>query len=150
MLGQRHLGRRTAILTSATIPTSLAHRVGLTAAKIDVIDVGSPFDYEHHALLYCALHLPDPRSPRIRPRPSHDEMVALITAAGGRTLALFTSWKAMDAAAEAVTAKVDPPILTQRDLPKTALVKAFSEDEDDLPVRHGRASSRASTSPAAR
>ncbi|MFZ2443036.1 MAG: helicase C-terminal domain-containing protein, partial [Ilumatobacteraceae bacterium] len=59
----------------------------------------------------------------------HQELTALITAAGGRTLALFTSWKAMDAAAEAVRLTVDVPILTQRDLPKTALVKAFSDDE---------------------
>ena len=57
------------------------------------------------------------------------ELVALISAAGGRTLALFTSWKAMDNAAEAVRARVTVPILTQRDLPKTALVKAFSDDE---------------------
>ena len=35
----------------------------------------------------------------------------------------------MDAAAEAVKARVEVPMFTQRDLPKTALVKAFSEDE---------------------
>ncbi|MEI7547569.1 MAG: helicase C-terminal domain-containing protein, partial [Actinomycetota bacterium] len=89
---------------------------------------GSPFDYQHHALLYCALHMPDPRSPQYAAA-VHEELVALITAAGGRTLALFTSWKAMDAAAEAVRARVTVPILTQRDLPKTALVRAFSDDE---------------------
>ena len=32
----------------------------------------------------------------------HEELAALITAAGGRTLALFTSWRAMDEAAAAV------------------------------------------------
>ncbi len=120
--------QRTAILTSATIPASLATRVGLPADQFDEIDVGSPFDYEHHALLYCALHMPDPRSAAYGPA-VHDELVALIEAAGGRTLALFTSYKAMDAAAEAVRAKVAFPIFTQRDLPKTALVKAFSGDE---------------------
>ena len=120
--------QRTAVLTSATIPASLGARVGLPPSGYDVIDVGSPFDYEHHALLYCAIHMPDPRSPAYAPA-VHDELTALITAAGGRTLALFTSWKAMDAAAEAVRARVDVPVLTQRDLPKTALVKAFSEDE---------------------
>ena len=120
--------QRTAILTSATIPASLGARVGLPPSGFDEIDVGSPFDYEHNALLYCALHMPDPRSPAYGPA-VHEELAALITAAGGRTLALFTSWKAMDAAAEAVRLKVDVPILTQRDLPKTALVKAFSEDE---------------------
>lgn len=120
--------QRTAVLTSATIPSSLGARVGLPAGGYDELDVGSPFDYENHALLYCALHLPDPRSPGYAAG-VHDELVALITAAGGRTLALFTSWKAMDAAAEAVKARVEVPVFTQRDLPKTALVKAFSEDE---------------------
>jgi len=120
--------KRTAVLCSATIPSSLGPRVGLPAEGFDEIDVGSPFDYATNAMLYCALHLPDPRSPAFAPA-VHDELVALITAAGGRTLALFTSWKAMDAAADAVRARVSVPVLTQRDFPKTALVKAFSDDE---------------------
>jgi ATP-dependent DNA helicase DinG len=118
----------TAVLTSATIPTSLPTRVGLPIGGTDVADVGSPFDYPQHALLYCAMHLPDPRDARYR-EGVHDELVALITAAGGRTLALFTSYKAMDLAAAAVRERVDVPILTQRDLPKQALVKRFAADE---------------------
>ena len=59
----------------------------------------------------------------------HDELASLITAAGGRTLALFTSWKAMDEAAEAVRGRVPFRILTQRDLPKPALVRTFADDE---------------------
>ena len=120
--------KRTAILTSATLPATLAHRVGVADGSYTQLDVGSPFDYATNALLYCALHLPDPRSPQY-PAAVHDELAALITAAGGRTLALFTSWKAMDTAAAAVKERVDVPILTQRDLPKTALVKAFTDDE---------------------
>ena len=120
--------QRTAILASATIPASLGTRVGLPASGFNEIDVGSPFDYAHNAMLYCAIHMPAPNSPAFGPA-VHEELAALISAAGGRTLALFTSWKAMDAAAEAVRLKVDVPILTQRDLPKTALVKAFSDDE---------------------
>ncbi|HEU4841984.1 MAG TPA: ATP-dependent DNA helicase, partial [Ilumatobacteraceae bacterium] len=57
---------RTAVLTSATIPTSLPARLGLPAARTEVADVGSPFDYERHGLLYCAMHLPDPRDARYR------------------------------------------------------------------------------------
>jgi ATP-dependent DNA helicase DinG len=79
-------------------------------------------------MLYCAMHLPDPRKPEFGPA-VHDELVELITAAGGRTLALFTSWKAMDAAAEAVRGRIPFTVLTQRDMPKPALVKAFSDDE---------------------
>ena len=120
--------KRTAVLCSATIPASLGPRVGLPAEGFDEIDVGSPFDYATHALLYCAVHMPNPNSPGFAAA-MHDELVALINAAGGRTLALFTSWKAMDNAADAVRARVTMRILTQRELPKTALVKAFSDDE---------------------
>ena len=119
---------RTAILTSATVPSSLAHRVGLVTGTVDVHDVGSPFDYQRHALLYCAMSLPDPRAAGY-PAAVHDELVALITAAGGRTLALFTSWRAMDLAAAAVAERVTVPILTQRDLPKPALLRQFAADE---------------------
>jgi ATP-dependent DNA helicase DinG len=118
--------RRTAVLTSATIPTTLPHRVGL--GDVTVHDVGSPFDYQQHSLLYCAMHLPDPRSDRYRDA-LHDELAALIIAAGGRTLSLFTSWKGMDLAAEALIERLDVPVLTQRDLPKTALIEQFRNDE---------------------
>ncbi|HWM21331.1 MAG TPA: ATP-dependent DNA helicase [Ilumatobacteraceae bacterium] len=122
-------GSHVAILTSATIPSSLADRVGLPADATDAADVGSPFDYPSNALLYCARHLPDPRSEKFRPA-VHEELAALITAAGGRTLALFTSWRAMDEAAAAVRAIVPYTILTQRDLPKPALVRAFAADAE--------------------
>ncbi len=118
--------KRTAVLTSATIPAGLAARVGLPAERTDELDVGSPFDYEHHALLYCATHLPNPRQ-RTDDRALHDELRILIEAAGGRTLALFTSWKAMQAAADALRPVLAFPILIQSDLPKPALVAAFAE-----------------------
>ncbi len=119
---------RTGILCSATIPSSIVSRVGLPEARTTVADVGSPFHYDTNALLYCARHLPSPKSPHYAAA-MHDELAALIEAAGGRTLALFTSWKAMDAAAEKVRTAIGTPVLTQRDMPKTALVKAFANDE---------------------
>jgi ATP-dependent DNA helicase DinG len=120
--------RTTAILTSATIPPGIVASVGLPPDQTDVIDVGSPFDHDANALLYCAAHLPDPR------RPGHaagvvEELVALVTAAGGRTLALFTSRRAMREAADAVRAQVPFPIITQDDLPKPALVERFRREE---------------------
>lgn len=120
--------RRTAILTSATIPSSLSSRVGLPDADVDVVDVGSPFDYESNSMLYCAIHLPNPNAPEFRAK-ANDELEVLIRAAGGRTLALFTSYKAMDEAAEAMRSRLDNEILTQRDMPKPALVKAFADTE---------------------
>lgn len=118
----------TAVLTSATIPPGLGGRIGLAPGSFDELDVGSPFDYPSQALLYCALHLPDPRHATYE-KAMLDELVALIEAAGGRTLALFTSWRAMQAAAAAVADRVPWTVLTQADLPKPALVEKFATDE---------------------
>ena len=118
----------TAIMTSATIPPKMAVRIGLPADRVDELDVGSPFDYPHQALLYCAMHLPDPRQ-AAHAGAVADEIVALIEAAEGRTMALFTSWRAMEAAAAAVAGRVPWPVLTQSDLPKPALVERFTTDE---------------------
>ena len=106
----------------------LAERLGLPEGRVDELDVGSPFDYRSHALLYVARSLPDRRSPEAEPA-LHDELEMLITAAGGRTLALFTSWRAMRAAVEALRERLDVPVLAQSDLPKPALVEAFRADE---------------------
>ncbi len=121
--------KRTAILTSATIPSSLAERVGMDTGKFEVADVGSPFDYEANSILYNAIHLPNPNDAGFRAK-ANDELEALINAAGGRTLALFTSYRAMDEAADEMKSRLSMPILTQRDLPKPALVKAFTDSEE--------------------
>ena len=116
----------TAVLCSATIPPKLPTRLGLPKGNTTEIDVGSPFDYEANAVLYCATHLPDPRQERADA--VHDEIAALIEAAGGRTMALFTSWKAMQAAVEALRPRLDTPVLAQGEQPKPALLSAFTDE----------------------
>ncbi|HET9441832.1 MAG TPA: ATP-dependent DNA helicase, partial [Acidimicrobiales bacterium] len=128
LLAEKLWGGVTAVLTSATIPPLLGSRLGIEDGAMSELDVGSPFDYPAHGLLYCATHLPDPRSPAYEPA-MHDELEALIRAAGGRTLALFTSWRAMTAAAEALAPRLPWRLLTQNELPKPALIAAFSGDE---------------------
>jgi len=61
------------------------------------LEVASPFDFRRQAVLHVARHLPDPRSEAF-PAAMHDELHRLVTAAGGRTLALFTSKAAMQLA----------------------------------------------------
>ena len=128
---QANLWRRdnapTAVMASATIPPRLGERLGLPAGSYDELDVGSPFAYEDQALLYCPLHLPDPRSP-LYEAAMHQELVALIEASQGRALCLFTSWRAMHAAAEVVRQRVPWPVLCQSDLPKPKLVEKFTSD----------------------
>ena len=120
---------RTAILTSATVPANLPTRVGLADGEFDAIDVGSPFDYESNSLLYCPSKFPGPNTPEFT-RAMHDELYRLIVAAGGRTLALFTSFRALDQAVEKLRPILDVPVLSQRDDPnKSRLVDEFSADE---------------------
>ena len=128
LLSEKLWGGVTAVLTSATIPPLLARRVGIDSDGSTEIDVGSPFDYGQNGLLYCAAHLPDPRHAGYEPA-MHDELEALIRAAGGRTLALFTSWRAMSAAADALSPRIPWTVLTQAELPKPALLAAFAGDE---------------------
>jgi ATP-dependent DNA helicase DinG len=121
-------GAPTAVLASATIPPRLGERLGLAPGSYDEIDVGSPFSYHDQALLYCPVHLPDPRAANFEAA-MHEELVALIEASQGRALALFTSWRAMQAAAEVVRVRTPWNIFTQSDLPKPKLVAEFMADE---------------------
>ena len=120
--------KRLAILASATIPLAMPSRIGLDPESVDIIDVGSPFDYENTAMLYCAKHLPEPNDPR-RDNSVHDEIERLINFAGGRTLALFTTYRAMHLAADEMEKRLMFNIFRQDQLPKMALINAFSDDE---------------------
>ena len=126
----------TPILTSATIPPGISTRLGLAGRgpsgptereAATEIDVGSPFDYRNQSLLYVP-HLPDVRNPR-HEAAAHEELEYLLTAAGGRTLALFTSWRAMRAAKAALDGKLPYTLLAQDDLPKPALIEQFRTDK---------------------
>ena len=120
--------KTTAILTSATVPSKMADRIGLPVSKTQLCNVDSPFDYQSNAVLYCSKHLPNPNSPEFT-KLMHEELFHLISAAGGRTLALFTSYRALDAAVDAMRKRLPNTILSQREYQKNQLVKLFSEDE---------------------
>ena len=120
--------KTTAILTSATVPNKMAERIGLPISRTQTCNVESPFDYQSNAVLYCSKHLPNPNSAEFT-KLMHEELFHLIAAAGGRTLALFTSYKALDLAVEAMRKKLPNTILSQREYQKTQLVKLFTEDE---------------------
>lgn len=120
--------KTTSILTSATIPLNLPVRIGLPSEGTRSLVVDSPFDYQSQSLLYCAVHLPGPNDPAFAAA-MHEELLALITAAGGRTLALFTSYRAMDAAVEWIRPRLDVTVLSQREYQKNQLIQLFSDDE---------------------
>ena len=123
--------RRTAVLTSATIPKNIVDRLGLTGSDPRTEDFGSPFDYENQTLLYCADQLPDPSTDREAWMVGAlGELEALIVAAGGRTLALFTSFDALSKAREHLVGRLDFPVLVQGERPPKMLLEEFAAEEE--------------------
>lgn len=121
--------RNTTILTSATVPKNLTQRIGLEPERTEMIDVGSPFDYAEQALLYCPSTIPDPRAPR-RDEAVTEEINRLLHLAGGRTMALFTTVRAMRHHASVIAASSPFPILVQDDMPRAALIERFAREEE--------------------
>jgi ATP-dependent DNA helicase DinG len=91
------------------------------------LDVGSPFDYRRQGILYVASRLPRPGMSGLS-EPAAAELIALAEAAGGRTLGLFSSKKAAAAAAEALRARTDLPVLLQGEDAIHHLVRRFREE----------------------
>lgn len=129
MLADTMWPRAVAILTSATLPGALPEQIGLEPDAFERLSVESPFDYATQSLLYCAAHMPDPRSEAFDPA-VHEELAALIGAAGGRTMALFTSHRALGAAVAALRDRLTVPILAQDDLPRQLLIERFSAEPE--------------------
>ncbi len=96
-------------------PTPPVHRA---------LTVPSPFDYARQGWLYVAKHLPEPNDPRFADAMA-DELHALVTAAGGRTLALFTSRAAMDRTADALAPRGGYEVLVQDRLSRPELLARF-------------------------
>ena len=129
ILGETLWSNTTAVLTSATLPAAISKQLGMPSESFTRLEVGSPFDYEHQSILYCAADLPDPNAAAFESA-MHDELAALIDAAGGRTMALFTSHRAMRTAAEVLRDRIEFPILIQDELPKPRLLERFTDEPE--------------------
>ena len=136
-----------AVLTSATLTVggnfdAVAASVGLTepyqaddGAEPELprwrgLDVGSPFDYRTQGILYVARSLPPPGRDGIGPD-TLAEVAELVWAAGGRTLGLFASQRAAEAAA--VHCRRELPALTilcQGDAQLGELTRTFVADPE--------------------
>ena len=93
------------------------------------VDVGSPFDYAAQGQLWVAGTLPDPgKFPQAWAEQVDALLVELVEAAGGRTLALFSSTAAAARAAAAVRAATDLPVLLQGEDSAGALQYQFASD----------------------
>ncbi|MFC8233218.1 ATP-dependent DNA helicase [Streptomyces sp. NPDC056663] len=142
LLREKLFADRSVVLTSATLKlggdfNGVGASLGLApegTAGDDIpqwkgLDVGSPFDYPRQGILYVARHLATPGREGSR-TDMLDELSELVEAAGGRTLGLFSSMRAAQAAAEELRGRLDKPILLQGEETLGELIKNFAADPE--------------------
>lgn len=128
---------QTVVMTSATLQVAGSMKATAKAVGLEeesdwtALDVGSPFDYAKQGILYCAAHLPAPTSSGVAEE-ALDELADLIEAAGGRTLSLFSSWRAVERAEEYLKLRFrdrdDRPLIVARKGDSVAeLVRQFKQ-----------------------
>ncbi|MDP3967984.1 MAG: ATP-dependent DNA helicase [Nocardioides sp.] len=133
----RLLSEKTAVFTSATLKLggdfgAVATTLGLKPDDEELpwrgLDVGSPFDYPKQGILYVAKHLPPPGRDGLG-APHLAEIVDLVDASEGRTLGLFSSRRAAEAAAESVREHLPHlTTLVQGEAQLPELARLFVED----------------------
>jgi ATP-dependent DNA helicase DinG len=108
---------------------------GIDPTNVQMLDVGSPFDFASQGMLYLPRNIPEPG----RDGPSEEaltELGELIDAAGGRTLALFSSWRGVEMAdlhLRRVLGELPIKIITQRRGDSAgALVDKFAADPTSI------------------
>jgi len=128
------------IATSATISVGRSFDIPVRNLALDeserkyiAKDVGTPFDYPKQAILY----IPTPGdfpAPTGKERFEHteamlEELVRIVKAAGGRTLALSTTTSGARRMAERLRDEVDTPVLSQWDATPGVISQRFAEEE---------------------
>ncbi len=133
------------ILTSATLTSGgswefLRERLGLTEERCETavrtLTLGSPFDYETNSLLYVARDLPDPSNAAVFEAAAIKRAVEVVTQTKGRAFVLCTSFRAVDAACEALRQALPKRIrvLKQGEGARGKLLDAFRKDVDSVLV----------------
>lgn len=137
------LGARTLISTSATLTlggdfSPIAHTLGLDkeGEEARTLDVGSPFDYPNQGMLYVPnSSFPEPVG---KDRVEHTsavlkELTQLVRAAGGRTLALFTTTNGAIMAAQHLRNEFPGlSVHAHGDASADSLVRQFAEEETSV------------------
>ena len=133
MLGASEEATKSWIFTSATLGDDdklswFTQPCGLDG--VDVLKVGSPFDYERQAALYVPIDFPKPGDPQ------HSVRVAQAVAVWarqlrGRAMVLTTTLRALRTIGDALHAAFqqsgDIQVLVQGEMPKRALIQRFRE-----------------------
>jgi ATP-dependent DNA helicase DinG len=123
---------RSVIFTSATLAVSgsfnhYQQQLGLEAASTGIWP--SPFNYAEQSLFYLPEDMPDPGDA------DHTGSVVelaekLIKISRGRVFMLFTSYRALNAAASMLEGRLDYPLMVQGEAPRHELLERFRNAGD--------------------
>jgi ATP-dependent DNA helicase DinG len=128
-LERAQLEERSWVFTSATlaIDGNFSHfqrQFGLEEAE--TMQWPSPFDFDSNTLLYLPPGLPQPNDDDFTAKVI-DTAVPVLRASRGRAFMLFTSFRALNMAAQILPQKLDYPLLVQGSAPKQVLLQRFRE-----------------------
>jgi len=117
------------VLTSATLAVGqsfdhFTRRIGMESPEELLLD--SPFDYWYNALLYAPPEIPEPQQAEFIPAVV-EASIPVIEACEGRTFMLFTSYRALNEAAELLKDRIEYPILVQGDSSQAEMIKKFRQ-----------------------
>ena len=124
------------ILTSATLT---AHgefdylRKRLNGEDADELMVGSPFDYEHSALVYLPTDIVEPNDSYGHQRTIDETVIRLAVASGGRMLVLFTSYAQLQKTSKAIQAPLSKHDITVFEQGEGASASSLLETFKDTP-----------------
>lgn len=128
---QRYLldKKRTWLFTSATLTVNDNFSLFVDSLGLDKalqLQLKSPFNYQEQALLYVPRGLPDPNS-KTYTEMCIEAAIPVIEIFQGKTFFLFTSYRAMEYAANVLKERIAFPLLLQGSMPKRELIEQFKQ-----------------------
>ncbi|MBF0098154.1 MAG: ATP-dependent DNA helicase [Magnetococcales bacterium] len=130
---------KSAIFTSATLATGsqgdgfsfLLDQLGLERQQTLCEQLPLVFDYRQQAILYLPEQIPEPDDPQF-PAALITEIAALLQAARGRTLCLFTSQRMLERVRQGLHGRVPFTLLVQGEMAKGALLERFRKENSSV------------------
>jgi ATP-dependent DNA helicase DinG len=119
--------KRSWIFTSATLSVNESFQLFVDTLGLEQaiqLHLKSPFDYQNQALLYVPRGLPDPNNKSYTDR-MMESVIPILEITQGKTFLLFTSYRALERAAEILKDRVSFPLLIQGSMPKHELIEQF-------------------------
>lgn len=119
--------KRAWIFTSATLTVKNSFQLFMDTMGLDQalhMQLNSPFDYQKQALLYVPRGLPDPSATGYHAA-IIEIAIPILEITKGKAFILFTSYKALEYAAEALKSRIEFPLLLQGSMPKRELIDQF-------------------------